>query len=130
MKRILSVIAFVTAGFAVSTPALADELNAAPIQHIGKLLVLWRPMPEKEKKVNEDRMPGRRQTSWRMPSSGDVCLGRDRWKGIYRDRNHPQVVRAAPRPDRRHRTGRDAALDDRSPARCRVFEIRASMAGS
>ena len=22
---------------------LADELNAAPIQHIGKLLVLWRP---------------------------------------------------------------------------------------
>lgn len=39
---------------------LADELDAAPIQHIGKLLVLWRPMPEKEKKVNEDRMPGPR----------------------------------------------------------------------
>ncbi len=39
---------------------LADELNAAPIQHIGKLLVLWRPMPEKEKAVNEDRMPGPR----------------------------------------------------------------------
>ncbi len=39
---------------------LADELNAAPIQHIGKLLVLWRPMPEKEKKVNEDRMAGPR----------------------------------------------------------------------
>ena len=40
--------------------ALANELNAAPIQHIGKLLVLWRPTPEKEKKVNEDRMPGPR----------------------------------------------------------------------
>ena len=40
--------------------SLANELNAAPIQHIGKLLVLWRPMPEKEKKVNEDRMPGPR----------------------------------------------------------------------
>ncbi|MFM2118784.1 MAG: hypothetical protein RL722_252 [Pseudomonadota bacterium] len=26
---------------------LADDLEAAPIQHIGKLLVLWRPMPEK-----------------------------------------------------------------------------------
>jgi putative YhbY family RNA-binding protein len=39
---------------------LADELNAAPIQHIGKLLVLWRPMPEKEKKVSEDRMAGPR----------------------------------------------------------------------
>ena len=29
--------------------ALSDVLNAAPIQHIGKLLVLWRPMPPKEK---------------------------------------------------------------------------------
>ena len=25
---------------------LADALGAAPVQHIGKLLVLWRPMPE------------------------------------------------------------------------------------
>ena len=40
--------------------ALANELHAAPIQHIGKLLVLWRPLPEKEKKVSEDRMPGPR----------------------------------------------------------------------
>lgn len=39
---------------------LADELNAAPIQHIGKLLVLWRPMPEREKTVDENRMPGPR----------------------------------------------------------------------
>ncbi len=39
---------------------LATELNAAPIQHIGKLLVLWRPKPVKEKMVDEDRMPGPR----------------------------------------------------------------------
>jgi putative YhbY family RNA-binding protein len=39
---------------------LADELNAAPIQHIGKLLVLWRPIPEKEKALDEDRKPGPR----------------------------------------------------------------------
>ena len=39
---------------------LADELDAAPIQHIGKLLVLWRPKPEKVKDVDEDRMPGPR----------------------------------------------------------------------
>jgi len=26
---------------------LCDQLDAAPIQHIGKLLVLWRPIPEK-----------------------------------------------------------------------------------
>ena len=37
---------------------LADSLNAAPIQHIGKLLVLWRPQLEKAKTVDEDRKPG------------------------------------------------------------------------
>ena len=40
---------------------LADQLSAAPIQHIGKLLVLWRPQAEKEKAVDEDRMPGPRE---------------------------------------------------------------------
>lgn len=40
---------------------LADELNAAPIQHIGKLLVLWRPKPVKaERAEDESRMPGPR----------------------------------------------------------------------
>jgi len=37
---------------------LADELGAAPVQHIGKLLVLWRPIPPKEKVEREDRKPG------------------------------------------------------------------------
>jgi len=37
---------------------LADALNAAPIQHIGKLLVLWRPVPPKEKVERADRKPG------------------------------------------------------------------------
>jgi RNA-binding protein len=40
--------------------ALAEDLNAAPIQHIGKLLVLWRPMPEKDRATDQDRMPGPR----------------------------------------------------------------------
>lgn len=39
---------------------LCDELGAAPIQHIGKLLVLWRPMPEKAKVEREGAMPGPR----------------------------------------------------------------------
>ena len=38
--------------------ALSDELGAAPIQHIGKLLVLWRPMPPKEKVEREGRKAG------------------------------------------------------------------------
>ena len=37
---------------------LADALHAAPIQHIGKLLVLWRPKPIKTQTADEDRMPG------------------------------------------------------------------------
>ena len=39
---------------------LAAELHAAPVQHIGKLLVLWRPLPEKERSVDADRKPGPR----------------------------------------------------------------------
>jgi len=39
---------------------LTARLNAAPVQHIGKLLVLWRPMPPKEKVERDDRMPGPR----------------------------------------------------------------------
>ncbi len=45
---------------------LADVLSAAPIQHIGKLLVLWRPLPEKEKSVSEDRMAGHGSTAGMM----------------------------------------------------------------
>ena len=40
---------------------LADKVNAAPIQHIGKLLVLWRPKPVKVKAEDEDRKPGPRE---------------------------------------------------------------------
>ena len=43
---------------------LADRLNAAPVQHIGKLLVLWRPLPPKEaartRDERDDRAPGPR----------------------------------------------------------------------
>ena len=44
-----------------TTQELADKLNAARIQHIGKLLVFWRPMPEKERVLDEDRKPGPKQ---------------------------------------------------------------------
>lgn len=39
---------------------LADGLGAAPIQHIGKLIVLWRPIPPKEATERDDRKPGPR----------------------------------------------------------------------
>lgn len=34
---------------------LANDLNAAPIQHIGKLLVLWRPLPAKSEATGDER---------------------------------------------------------------------------
>lgn len=40
--------------------ALTERLNAAAVQQIGKLLVLWRPIPPKEKVEREDRKPGPR----------------------------------------------------------------------
>ncbi len=39
---------------------LAERLGAAPVQHIGKLLVLWRPPAAKEAVEREDRKPGPR----------------------------------------------------------------------
>jgi RNA-binding protein YhbY len=48
------------AGREAMLATLADKLNAAPIQHIGKLLVLWRPIPPKEKIDRDDRLPGPR----------------------------------------------------------------------
>lgn len=39
---------------------LADRLDAAAIQHIGKLLVLWRPVPPKAPTAADDRAPGPR----------------------------------------------------------------------
>ncbi len=37
---------------------LADSLGAAAVQHIGKLLVLWRPVAPKDSPLREDRLPG------------------------------------------------------------------------
>ena len=39
---------------------LADKARAAPVQHIGRLIVLWRPTAEREKEAREDRGKGPR----------------------------------------------------------------------
>jgi putative YhbY family RNA-binding protein len=39
---------------------LTERLGAAPVQHIGKLLVLWRPLPPRERADPADRKPGPR----------------------------------------------------------------------
>ena len=50
---------------------LSERLGAAPVQHIGKLLVLWRPIPDKPKAEREDRLPGPRVVKiLKFPKSG------------------------------------------------------------
>lgn len=38
----------------------SEALNAAAVQHIGKLLVLWRPVPPKAKAVRDEALPAPR----------------------------------------------------------------------
>ena len=47
---------------------LADRLGAAPVQHIGKLLVLWRPPVEKAAPARDDGKPGPRLVRLVKPS--------------------------------------------------------------
>lgn len=48
--------------------ALCEKLSAALVQHIGKLLVLYRPMPKKEHAPDPDRKPGPRLAKIVKPS--------------------------------------------------------------
>jgi len=47
---------------------LADRLDAAPVQHIGKLLVLWRVPRQPEPPPRDDRKPGPRVVKIVRPS--------------------------------------------------------------
>lgn len=48
--------------------ALCDQLDAAPVQHIGKLFVVWRPVPEKAASRPDDAKPGPRIVKLVTPS--------------------------------------------------------------
>jgi RNA-binding protein len=48
--------------------AICEELRAAPIQHIGKLLVLYRPKAETEKERSTTRGKGMREVTIVKPS--------------------------------------------------------------
>ena len=66
--------------------SLADGLNAAPVQHIGKLLVLWRPIPPKQKAEREDRMAGPKVVkvlgNQRLAAGGELKRARKRATSI------------------------------------------------
>lgn len=47
---------------------LCDRLDAAPVQHIGKLLVIWRPLAEKPAEPDPERGAGPRMVTLVKPS--------------------------------------------------------------
>jgi putative YhbY family RNA-binding protein len=49
--------------------ALCEKLDCAPVQHIGKLLILWRPVPEKRESVKKNRILGRRPALSRVAAA-------------------------------------------------------------
>ena len=40
---------------------ICDQFDAAPVQHIGKLLVVWRPTPEERQELARNRTSSRRR---------------------------------------------------------------------
>jgi putative YhbY family RNA-binding protein len=80
---------------------LSDELGAAPIQHIGKLLVLWRPVPPKVKTEREDRMPGPRTVkivSFSKSGNHRATVKKVKVYGNERVTSGGQIKRNKPRP--------------------------------
>jgi putative YhbY family RNA-binding protein len=73
---------------------LADALNAAPIQHIGKLLVLWRPIPPKEKVLKYSKRGGQRPEiktlrvlgNQRLTSGGQIKRAKPKMKSVKKSR--------------------------------------------
>ena len=91
---------------------LCDDLSCAPIQHIGKLLVLWRPISEKnrgEKAFDEDRLPAPKDVKFAKTSRS---TGRREVKvlrvlGNERVTRGGSVKRAKPKMKSVKKTGRD-----------------------
>jgi putative YhbY family RNA-binding protein len=73
---------------------ICEELACAPVQHIGKLLVLWRPNPEKQEAAKEERAPraaagGRRRKA--VPrSTGKIAA--ERGVNAARERRRRRVT--------------------------------------
>ncbi len=90
---------------------LCDDLSCAPIQHIGKLLVLWRPKVEKERVYGEDveRMRGPKEVKFAKTSrsTGRREVKTLRVLGNERITRGGSVKRAKPKMKSVKKTGRD-----------------------
>jgi RNA-binding protein len=79
---------------------ICAELGAAPIQHIGKLLVLYRPKKEDEKQRSDRKGPGMREVTIVKPSASGTkrpSVTRVLLKGNERVTAGGNIKRAKPR---------------------------------
>jgi putative YhbY family RNA-binding protein len=80
--------------------AICAELGAAPIQHIGKLLVVYRPKKEDEKQRSDKKGPGMREVTIVKPSPSGTkrpSVTRVLLKGNERVTAGGNIKRAKPR---------------------------------
>ena len=80
--------------------AICAELGAAPIQHIGKLLVMYRPKKEEEKQRSDRKGPGMREVTIVKPSASGTkrpSVTRVLLKGNERVTAGGNIKRAKPR---------------------------------
>ena len=91
---------------------LCDDLGCAPIQHIGKLIVLWRPIPDKvkgERAFDDDRLPGPRDVRIAKTSKGTGrrVVSTLRVLGNERITRSGSIKRAKPKMKSVKKMGRD-----------------------
>jgi RNA-binding protein YhbY len=92
---------------------ICGELDAAPVQHLGKILTIWRPAPPPEPEAVAKR-PGRKRTDAPAPARGERAkkTAPPQAKGGSAVRRAPRRGRSvivepavAGNPRRRHATG-------------------------
>ena len=80
--------------------SICAELGAAPVQHIGKLLVMYRPKKEEEKQRSDRKGPGMREVTIVKPSASGTkrpSVTRVLLKGNERVTAGGNIKRAKPR---------------------------------
>jgi putative YhbY family RNA-binding protein len=86
---------------------ICTELGAAPIQHIGKLLVVYRPKKEDEKQRSDKKGPGMREVTIVKPSPSGTkrpSVTRVLLKGNERVTAGGNIKRAKPRQSSQKKT--------------------------
>ena len=86
---------------------ICSELGAAPIQHIGKLLVVYRPKKEDEKQRSDRKGPGMREVTIVKPSPSGTkrpSVTRVLLKGNERVTAGGNIKRAKPRQSSQKKT--------------------------